>query len=102
MKYIIIVNNPEKMYRGRSPYTSAVIQTTPQETREWSMNRTEWIQYQGWYGVDTQGEAMMLAEKLAQAFPTLEVHVSKVECIFQSEKPKVAKKVITAQGALPS
>ena len=101
MKYIIIVNDTESVYKDRSPYHRNVVQTTPQGTDEWHINRVGWVKYKGWYGVETEAEALLLADKLAQAFPTQEVLVSKVETIFQSEKPKVTKKSITIQGVLP-
>ncbi len=101
--HVVIVYDSNTTTYNRSPYTRAVNQYTPTYVPGFNMNNGQpWTEYRGWYMVDTEAQAALLAEALAKEFPGKVIKVSKIILEFQSETPKVAKKAVSDKGTLPA
>jgi hypothetical protein len=101
--FVVIVYDANTAILNRSPYTRAVNQYTPTYVPDFNANKGQpWTEYRGWYMVDSQAQADLLAEALAKEFPGKCVKVSKVISEYQSETPKISKKTVSEKGTLPA
>ena len=101
--FVVIVYDANNAQVSRSPYNRNVNAYTPLSVPQYNANLGHSLtDYRGWYMVDTQAVADLLAETLAKEFPGKSVKVSKVITEYQSEIPKVSKKTVSEKGTLPA
>ena len=101
--FVVVVYDPSATQLNRSPYNRNVNAYTPITVPHYSAHLGHSLaDYRGWYMVETQAAADLLAESLAKEFPGRCIKVSKVTTEYQSETPKVSKKTVSERGTLPA
>jgi len=101
--FVVVVYDPSATQLNRSPYNRNVNAYTPITVPAYNGHLGNPLtDYRGWYMVETQAAADLLAESLAKEFPGRCIKVSKVTTEYQSETPKVSKKTVSERGTLPA
>ena len=101
--FVVVVYNPSATQLNRSPYNRNVNVYTPITVPAYNAHLGNALtEYRGWYMVETQAAADLLAESLAKEFPGRCIKVSKVTTEYQTEIPKVSKKTVSERGTLPA
>lgn len=98
MQYYVFVNKPDSSIEA---YLNGLPCRVQQQIKSYDSNVDELREAMS-FRFDNEHYANNAAAWLASKFPESEVSVSEVKVIYQSEVPKVSKKIVSEQGILPS
>lgn len=101
MKYIVIVYDADNATYNRSPITSSANVTYATRVPRFDINEHPAQNYEGWFLCESKEFADAQAEALAKKYPGKTVKVAEITHEFQSEIPKVVKKIVSSKGVLP-
>ncbi len=99
--FVVIVTDPEAIGYNRSPFNRNVHVSFPYRVERFDHAENELSRQNAWWMCESQAWAEQTAQDLAKRYPTKIVKVAQITCEFQSEAPKVAKKVVSERGVLP-
>jgi hypothetical protein len=97
--YFVIVTDRANLYEGVT--VGSISCAVPTQLDSYNVHSNEGKKC-AWFRVEGERYANILAEWLAATYPGAEVCVADVASIYQSEKPKVNKKIVSTKGVLPA